>query len=163
MTEPPRLPVATAITPAVSPPQVERWIAGFVVLVSGIAFTIGSWLEPYDVTGAPRMHGTHRQLGLPPCILLATTGFPCPSCGMTTSISLVCHGDLVAACRVNWAGPVVAGVGMVATTWLALLAAGRARRPRFSAENVIVVLTVIGTGAVLIRYLGVVIATLATR
>jgi Protein of unknown function (DUF2752) len=31
--------------------------------------------------------GTHRQLGLPPCAFLHFTGFPCPSCGLTTSVA----------------------------------------------------------------------------
>src|SRR5262245_5555095 len=31
--------------------------------------------------------GTHRQLGLPPCAFLHFTGFPCPGCGLTTSVA----------------------------------------------------------------------------
>ncbi len=32
----------------------------------------------------PAGHGTHTQLGLPPCGFLVLTGFPCPGCGLTT-------------------------------------------------------------------------------
>lgn len=32
-------------------------------------------------------HGTHTQLGLPPCGFLVYTGYPCPGCGLTTSFS----------------------------------------------------------------------------
>jgi hypothetical protein len=35
--------------------------------------------------------GTHEQLGLPPCRFLAFTGFPCPSCGLTTSFAYAAH------------------------------------------------------------------------
>ncbi len=37
--------------------------------------------------------GTHRQLGLPPCGWLAATGYPCPTCGMTTSFSAAAHAQ----------------------------------------------------------------------
>lgn len=35
--------------------------------------------------------GTHQQLGLPPCAFLHFTGLPCPSCGLTTSVSHAAH------------------------------------------------------------------------
>ena len=46
---------------------------------------------------AARLHpdshgnGTHTQLGLPPCGWFMATGYPCPTCGMTTSFSLMAH------------------------------------------------------------------------
>jgi hypothetical protein len=36
--------------------------------------------------------GTHEQLGLPPCVWMATFGKPCPTCGMTTSFTFAAHG-----------------------------------------------------------------------
>ena len=36
---------------------------------------------------SPEGFGTHRQLGLPSCAFLSFTGFPCPSCGLTTSVA----------------------------------------------------------------------------
>jgi len=37
--------------------------------------------------------GTHQELGLPACGFLARTGWPCPSCGLTTSVSATMHGQ----------------------------------------------------------------------
>lgn len=45
----------------------------------------------------PRGVGTHEQLGLPPCGLVATFGVPCPSCGFTTTFTLAAHGRLLRA------------------------------------------------------------------
>jgi hypothetical protein len=37
--------------------------------------------------------GTHEQLGFPACGFLTLTGWPCPSCGLTTSITHLVHGN----------------------------------------------------------------------
>jgi len=41
--------------------------------------------------------GTHEQLGLPACGFLTVTGWPCPSCGLTTSVSHLVHGEIIQA------------------------------------------------------------------
>lgn len=38
--------------------------------------------------------GTHEQIGLPSCSFLVQTGYPCPSCGLTTSVVSMAHGRL---------------------------------------------------------------------
>ena len=53
---------------------------------------MAAWLDP----DAPA-YGTHRTLGLGPCGFLVRTGFPCPTCGMTTSCCLTVRGRLGAA------------------------------------------------------------------
>ena len=44
------------------------------------------------LTPSPTGTGTHCILGLPPCGMLAVTGHPCPTCGVTTSFVLAAHG-----------------------------------------------------------------------
>lgn len=53
------------------------------------------------LTPNPHGHGTHTQLGLPPCGFLVMTGLPCPGCGLTTSFTFIMHGDLVSAAYAN--------------------------------------------------------------
>jgi len=53
--------------------------------ISGLAavvLLIARLLQP-----SPDRVGTHTQIGLPPCPFLHFTGIPCPSCGLTTSVS----------------------------------------------------------------------------
>ena len=68
---------------------------------------LARWITPYDVDGTPRALSTHTQLGLPPCTFLVVTGLPCPSCGLTTSFSLMVHGDPFPSFRANPAGPIL--------------------------------------------------------
>ena len=49
------------------------------------------------MTPSPSGMGTHCQLGLPPCQWLATTGYPCPTCGLTTSMAAMGHGRFALA------------------------------------------------------------------
>lgn len=44
-----------------------------------------------------RGYGTHEQLGLPPCMTMELAGFPCPGCGVTTSVTLMAHGRFLDA------------------------------------------------------------------
>jgi hypothetical protein len=58
-----------------------------------VALAALRWLATPD----PRGYGTHEQLGLPPCMLIEVTRFPCPGCGVTTSVSLAAHGRFTEA------------------------------------------------------------------
>lgn len=82
------------------------------------ALAVATWLKP-----DPRGRGTHRQLGLPPCTFLLLFGFPCPSCGMTTSWAHVMHGNLGVAARTNLGGTLLALASLVAGPWLLACAA----------------------------------------
>lgn len=66
---------------------------GLIVLVVVLLIGLGLYLKP-DPSG----HGTHQQLHLPPCSIYFFTGRPCPSCGLTTSVSAWLHGNW----RLGW-------------------------------------------------------------
>jgi hypothetical protein len=87
-------------------------VAGL-VLVFGVAI----WLKPYDSAGKPLRLATHQQLGLPPCTFYALTGWPCPSCGMTTSFALLVRGDLVNSLKANAVGTLLALAGLALIPW----------------------------------------------
>lgn len=72
--------------------RTDRWPS--IVVFAGCASVLGlaRWLEP-SVQG----HGTHTQLGLPPCTFWSLTGVPCPLCGGTTTFSLMAHGHVLEA------------------------------------------------------------------
>ncbi|MER3414527.1 MAG: hypothetical protein C4340_04500 [Armatimonadota bacterium] len=53
----------------------------------------------------PSGHGTHRQLGLPPCAFNLATGKLCPSCGLTTSFAAMARMDVTTATRAHALGP----------------------------------------------------------
>jgi hypothetical protein len=70
------------------------------VLAGGIALlAAAAWLEP-DPSGA----GTHRQAGMPTCNMLLVTGYPCPTCGMTTAFAHTVRGQWPAAFHAQPAG-----------------------------------------------------------
>jgi hypothetical protein len=101
-----------------SPRRLKVWVRiGLVVMALGFftVFGIAAWLRPYEADGSPRNMATHTQLGLPPCNMVELINRPCPSCGMTTSFSLLVHGDVRASLSANWAGT------LLALFWLSLI------------------------------------------
>lgn len=69
----------------------ERFTAGLIGLVLLAMLVVGAALRP-----APEGHGTHQQMGLPPCGFYLATGTPCPTCGMTTAFAHVANRAPVA-------------------------------------------------------------------
>lgn len=63
-------------------------------------------------------HGTHRQLGLPPCTFWVLFHRPCPTCGMTTAWAHLMRGEWIDACRANTGGALLGVLAMVAAPWL---------------------------------------------
>jgi hypothetical protein len=88
------------------------------LFVSGAAVLVTAAALSPDPAG----HGTHTQLGLPPCGFLLMTGLPCPGCGLTTSFAHMIRLELGGAFAANplgvllfsvtALGVVVSGVGM---------------------------------------------------
>lgn len=76
--------------------------------------TVGAGLTP-----SPEGHGTHTQLGLPACSWALALGKPCPTCGMTTAVSLAAHGAFVQAWRAQPMGLAVA-LAAASLFWTAL-------------------------------------------
>lgn len=100
----------------------SRLLSGGLAVFGVGVLLVAAMLDPYEDNGRPRRYGTHRQLGLPPCHIQAVFGIPCPSCGMTTSISLCMHGDVSGAWEVNGAGVIVTVFSIVSIMWLAGIA-----------------------------------------
>jgi hypothetical protein len=101
-------------------PVLRLWVRGTLI---GIAlalisvFVVAVRLKPYNEDGSPLSMATHRQMGLPPCTFYATTGLPCPSCGMTTSFALLVRGDVVNSLRANAVGTLLALFCMMLIPW----------------------------------------------
>lgn len=74
------------------------WLFSFALALTVLLLSMG-------LTPNKQGHGTHTQLGLPPCGVYAFTGYPCPGCGLTTSFAALAHGDLWHALTSNPLGP----------------------------------------------------------
>jgi hypothetical protein len=59
------------------------------------------------LTPAASGFGTHQALGLPPCLFHHFTGLPCPSCGLTTSLTQLLHFHGHAALHAHPLGPAI--------------------------------------------------------
>lgn len=79
--------------------------------LSGHLFTFLAWLGITIIAAflnpSPHAHGTHQQLGLPPCGSVFLFHRPCPGCGLTTSFTATVHGQFLGAFRAHWLGPII--------------------------------------------------------
>jgi hypothetical protein len=96
-----------------------RLVMLFLAAIWVTVFVIAALLNPYLDDGTPRTMETHTQwpLNLPMCTFKEVTGLPCPSCGMTTSFSLLIHGDVWNSLQANFAGTVLASLGLFYVPW----------------------------------------------
>jgi hypothetical protein len=106
-------------------PYLSLWIRGGLIGVAAfltVIFSIALYLDPYerDEAGnivAAKRQATHRGLGLPACTFYEQTGYPCPSCGMTTSFALLVRGDVWHSLQANFAGTTLATICLLAIPW----------------------------------------------
>ena len=123
MNQEPRYPTVPQIEPeperaAQGRPPLNGYVRLVLVLImvgTVSLFVIARLLNPYDAKGNARRQSTHTQMGLPPCSFEVATGKPCPSCGMTTSFSLLSRGDVSNSMQANSVGTL-----MAFTVWLML-------------------------------------------
>jgi len=108
-------PLGPLLIHAASPhPTSTRGVAAVVLLAAGAVLGLAMWLTP-DPSGV----GTHRQLGLPGCTMILASGYPCPTCGMTTAFSHAVRGRFIRSFHAQPAGFLLA-----VSTFLVALAAG---------------------------------------
>jgi hypothetical protein len=75
------------------------------LIVTGLWLAVtgfGIYLSPN-----PHGHGTHQQLGLPPCPSVLLFDKPCPGCGLTTSWTATIHGYVTDAFKAHPLGPIL--------------------------------------------------------
>ena len=101
----------TIANPARTPiPTTVVRITGACIMLACIAMlSVGASLKPNQ-----NGYGTHTSIGLPPCGWAAATGTPCASCGMTTAVTHVSHGDFASGFVTQPAGALVAIAASVA-------------------------------------------------
>jgi hypothetical protein len=73
------------------------------------------------------LHGTHQQLGLPPCPSVAFFDRPCFGCGLTTSFAATVHLDFATAFRAHPLGSVLYFL-LTATAFVTLWASSKGLR-----------------------------------
>lgn len=88
--------------------SIDRIIALISLLITSSLLLIPFFLHPDN-----RGLGTHEQLGLPPCPIQHFFHIPCPSCGLTTSFSLITHGKWISAFSIHPLGPILYLLGLV--------------------------------------------------
>lgn len=80
-----------------------RLAALAVALACLSALIVAAGLRPSEAG-----HGTHTQLGLPPCSWAEALGKPCLTCGMTTAVAYAANGELIDSVRAQPFGFVLA-------------------------------------------------------
>ena len=83
----------------------------------GTVLGLAAYMSP-DSAG----HGTHEQIGLPPCAWAMQFDAPCMTCGMTTAFSHAAEGDLLDSLLTQPMGMLLA-VGTAVGFWFALYVA----------------------------------------
>lgn len=80
----------------------ERAGGTIVACLALAVLSLAAWLKP-----AAAGHGTHTQIGLPPCSWVVWFDKPCPTCGMTTAFTHAGEGQWLASFVTQPAGMVL--------------------------------------------------------
>ena len=70
-----------------------------------LIITIITAIIPFLLTPSAIGIGTHQQIIPVPCLFRMFIRIPCPSCGLTTSISHLLHGDILKSFVIHPLGP----------------------------------------------------------
>jgi hypothetical protein len=101
-------------------PRVRYWVRGVLLAFAvGLVamFVTAVRINPYDDAGRPLTMGAHTRIGMPPCEFYVMFDKPCPSCGLTTSFSLLMHGDVWGSLKANSVGTLMAIFCMALIPW----------------------------------------------
>jgi len=100
-------PVAKCASPAAGGPR--RRLVGVAVALPCLGILVAAWAVAPDASG----YGTHEKLGMQQCAFMVRYGLPCPTCGLTTSVSAAVHGRFSLAARAQPFGIVLAAAAAV--------------------------------------------------
>lgn len=107
-----RMILGIVVGPRYALPVRMRVAWGIAGLVCATVLGTAVYLKP-----SPAGHGTHEGLGLPPCGFIVRSGFPCPTCGMTTAFSLFVRGRWIAAFLAQPTGFILAAMTVALMVW----------------------------------------------
>ena len=82
---------------------------------------VGVLLLALSVEPNPSGLGTHTQWNIPACGWVERTGYPCPTCGMTTAFSHVVRGQFIRAFLAQPAGALLAMGFLAGAVWFVYL------------------------------------------
>jgi hypothetical protein len=98
-----RLQEPTLASPARRSLSALRWRGAVLVSACGGVLAGCAWLMPQTDGRA-----TYGRWVLPPCAFKVRTGYPCPTCGLTTSLSAMVRGRVWDAARAHLFGVILA-------------------------------------------------------
>lgn len=110
-----RIDASARRAPAVGP--LERMVHLGVAVACLALLWVARGIEPSEAG-----HGSHTQLGLPPCAWVIRFDRPCPTCGMTTAVSQASRGDFLSSMITQPAGAAFA-IGASGLFWMSLYVA----------------------------------------
>jgi hypothetical protein len=99
------------------PSLTSRIVAALIAAAMAWILIVAWRLDPH-----PAGYGTAKNLDWPACSVVTNTGWPCPMCGMTTSVAATVHGQWGLAWRAQPFG-LVFTAGVIAAFVLASVTA----------------------------------------